>query len=105
IGAGGSTVGRRLDQAAERFGSHAAIVDHHGGTTLNYRTLADRAKRLAHGLLTRVAPGETIAIAARNLLQWVEVFYGAAYAGVRLVHVNPSLRGDELRHILTKSRV
>ena len=73
--------------------------------TANYRQLAGRAARLAGALRTRLklAPGERVAIAARNSPAYVEMLYGIWHAGLAAVPANAKLHGAELGYILEQS--
>lgn len=69
-----------------------------------YAELLADAETCARWLLTRFRPGDHICLWAPNVPEWVIVQYGAALAGMVLVTANPSLRDEELAHVLTRSR-
>ena len=73
--------------------------------TANYRQLAERAARLAGALRTRLklAPGERVAVAAKNSPAYVEMLYGIWHAGLAAVPANAKLHGAELGYILEQS--
>jgi fatty-acyl-CoA synthase len=103
-----TTVGAVLRAAAERAPDHPALVEGIADPARRrwtYGELLASAERVARALLTRVAPGERVAIWAANSPEWVLVEYGAGLAGVVLVTVNPALTVPEARYVLAQSRV
>ena len=72
---------------------------------LTYGGLALRAARLAGGLRDglRLAPGERVAIIARNSPEYVEILYGAWWAGLGVVPANAKLHGAEIAYVLEQS--
>jgi long-chain acyl-CoA synthetase len=71
----------------------------------NYGQLAGRAARLAGALRERLglAPGERVAIAAKNSHRYLELLYGIWHAGLAAVPANAKLHGAELGFILEHS--
>jgi len=67
--------------------------------------LAERAARLAGALRERfrLAPGERVAIAAKNSHHYLELLYGIWHAGLAAVPANAKLHGAELGYILEHS--
>ena len=100
-------IGTALLRAADRYGQQIALVDgaldvdNHRSWT--FEALASDAKRVAHALSERFAPGDHIALWAANCPAWVLIELGAAFAGIVLVPVNPAFLGRELDHVLRKS--
>jgi long-chain acyl-CoA synthetase len=72
---------------------------------LDYGTLAARAARLAGALRTscRLAPGDRVAIVARNCVAYLEALYGIWHAGLAAVPINAKLHGAEIGYILEHS--
>src|SRR6476646_9731488 len=70
-----------------------------------YRQLAARAARLAGALRTRLklAPGDRVAIVAKNSPAYLELLYGIWHAGLAAVPANAKLHGAELGYILDHS--
>jgi long-chain acyl-CoA synthetase len=70
-----------------------------------YAALAERAARLAGALRERfrLAPGERVAIVARNCVEYLEILYGVWHAGLAAVPANAKLHGAELGFILGHS--
>ena len=81
----------------------AAFVDEHG--TLPYSTLADRAQRLAAGLVAQgVRREERVLLLMLDSTDWPVSFLGALYAGVVPVAVNTLLTADDIAYMLEHSR-
>ncbi len=74
-------------------------------TVLTYAQLAGRAARLAGALRTRLClrPGDRVAVAAKNLPDYVALLYGIWHAGLAAVPANAKLHGRELGYILEHS--
>jgi long-chain acyl-CoA synthetase len=72
--------------------------------TRTYRALAERAARLAGALRGfGLDPGDRVAIAAKNSVEYLEVLYGVWHAGLAAVPANAKLHGAELGFILEHS--
>ena len=71
---------------------------------LDYGALAARAARLA-GVLRGfgLAPGDRVAIASKNCVEYVEMMFGIWHAGLAAVPANAKLHGRELGYILEHS--
>jgi long-chain acyl-CoA synthetase len=71
----------------------------------SYGDLAARAARLAGALREkmRVAPGDRVAIVAKNSHHYLELLYGIWHAGLAAVPANAKLHGAELGYILEHS--
>ncbi|HEY1475757.1 MAG TPA: AMP-binding protein [Pseudolabrys sp.] len=87
--------------------SHPALPAAAKGTRVvaSYGELASRAARLAGALRERcgLAPGERVAIAAKNSPAYLELLYGIWHAGLAAVPANAKLHGAELGYILEHS--
>jgi long-chain acyl-CoA synthetase len=70
-----------------------------------YGDLAARAAKLAGGLRERLglAVGDRVAIAAKNMPDYIALFYGIWHAGLAAVPANAKLHGAELGYILEQS--
>lgn len=67
----------------------------------DYRGLAERAARIGQGLRRLgLAPGDRIAIFMHNCPEYLEVLYGAWYAGLAVVPINAKLHPREVEYIL-----
>ncbi|HXF89844.1 MAG TPA: AMP-binding protein [Xanthobacteraceae bacterium] len=84
------------DRAALGFGTRVLRT---------YGAAAARAARLACALRERwrLAPGDRVAIAAKNCPDYLEVLYGIWHAGLAAVPANAKLHGKELAYILAHS--
>jgi long-chain acyl-CoA synthetase len=93
-----------LERAGKSHGDRPAIGYgrrvHH-----TYAELASRAARLAGGLRAqyRLAPGDRVAIIAKNAPEYVELMFGIWHAGLAAVPVNAKLHGRECGFILEHS--
>ncbi|MCC7348020.1 MAG: AMP-binding protein [Variibacter sp.] len=70
-----------------------------------YAQLAERAARLAGALRTtlRLAPGDRVAIVAKNSADYLDLMYGIWHAGLAAVPANARLHGLEHAYILEHS--
>ena len=70
----------------------------------DYGVLAERAARLAGALRGfGLAPGDRVAIVAKNCVEYVELMFGIWHAGLAAVPANAKLHGKELGYILEHS--
>jgi fatty-acyl-CoA synthase len=84
-----------------RHGDRVAMIDERG--ELSYRALDDRTNALAnawraHGLKA----GEGVAILARNHRGFLEAVFAAAKCGARIVLLNTSFAGPQIREVATR---
>jgi long-chain acyl-CoA synthetase len=72
----------------------------------NYEELAGRAARLATALRERfrLRPGDRVAVAAQNSIDYLDVLYATWHAGLVAVPANAKLHGAELGYILEHSQ-
>lgn len=70
-----------------------------------WRELAAHVRAIAYNLLhvRRLLPGSCIGIAMSNAPEFWEVLFGAWYAGMIAVPINPKLHGREMEFILSHS--
>jgi long-chain acyl-CoA synthetase len=93
-----------LYRAGLSHGERPAVA--HGGRTIRtYGELAERVARLAGALRTRLglAPGDRVALVARNAPEYIELKYAIWHAGLAAVPANARLHGRELGYILEQS--
>ncbi|MCF8477394.1 MAG: AMP-binding protein [Pseudolabrys sp.] len=87
--------------------SHATMPAAASGTrvAMTYGELAGRAARLAGALRDRfkLAPGERVAVVAKNCPDYLALLYGIWHAGCAAVPANAKLHGAELGYILEHS--
>ena len=97
------TTPRLVRAAAERFGDAAAIED--GGRTLSFTELAAEVERAAAAFIASgIEPGDSVAIWAPNIWEWVVAALGLQSAGAALVPLNTRYKGKEAAWILTRSK-
>src|SRR6478735_6462120 len=103
------TVGGLLDEAAERWPDQEAIVfssyeDMGISARWTYAELRARARRAGRALIASgIEPGERFGIWATNVPEWLELQFGAAYAGAVIVPMNPLYRTSEVEFVLRQS--
>lgn len=96
-----------LRAAAERVPDkvflHATSADG-APVAVTFTDLEERSRQVASGLLRRgVRHGDRIAVAAPNLVEWLELFFGATRIGAVIVTLNVRYREAELGPMLTRS--
>ena len=110
-GIGALTLGGFLDEVAERFGPHEALVFDdplRDGATVRwtYADLHAEAERLGRALLAiGVAPGEAVGILMGNRPEAVAAIFGAALAGAVAVPMSTFAPLPELAYMLEQSEV
>ena len=83
---------------ARRYPDKCALVD--ADRSLTWSQVDERAGRLAAFLAGRgLAPGDRVMVIARNCLEWPEISFGLAKAGLIAVPVNIRLAPDEVAHV------
>src|SRR3954454_23001242 len=99
----GDTIGRSLDQAAQRWGDREALVSPSHGVRWTWTELAARVDALAAGFVALgLERGERIGIWSLNRPEWTLTQFAAAKAGLILVTINPAYRLSELEFALHK---
>ena len=107
----GLTCGQLLDEAASAWPEREALVysayEPEGiDVRWSYAELRERARSTACALLGLGArPGERVALWATNLPEWFLVQFGAAYAGLVLVPLNPLYTRAEVAYVLRRAEV
>src|SRR6202045_3389028 len=83
---------------ARRYPNKRALVD--AERALTWSQVDERARRLAGYLIGRgLAPGGAVVGIARNCLEWAEISFGLAKAGLIALPVNIRLAPDEVAHV------
>ena len=96
------TLGRILDEAAERAPEQAAVV--FKGRRLTYGALRERADRLARGLLALgLGPGDHVVVWMPNCPEWNVVNFAVARIGAVTVTCNSRYRAWEVEYLLAHS--
>ncbi|MGR8948353.1 MAG: AMP-binding protein [Gammaproteobacteria bacterium] len=97
------TIGQALDDAAERWGDHEALVVRHQSIRWHFEQLRQAADAVAAGLVALgFERGDRIGIWSPNNVEWVITQFATAKAGLVLVNVNPAYRIGELEYALNK---
>ncbi|MBL0224416.1 MAG: AMP-binding protein [Geobacteraceae bacterium] len=98
------TVGKLLDDIAERYPANEALVYHERGLRYTYREFNEVCRKVAKGLLKLgVRKGDNVSIWAYNVPEWVVLQFATAKIGAILVTVNTSYKSAELEYILNQS--
>ncbi|WP_428940184.1 AMP-binding protein [Fontivita pretiosa] len=101
-----TTLGRMLDQTAERFGDTTAII--YNDRTWTYAELRAEANRLAGGLSRLgVRRNDRVILALPNCPEYVISFFAIQKLGAVVVNAGPLMGLDDLQHLiaLTSPRV
>jgi acyl-CoA synthetase (AMP-forming)/AMP-acid ligase II len=100
----GDNVGSHLAKRAELNPGLEALVDLAADRRFTYAELDRRANRVARALTAQgLGPGDRVAVLLPNGHQFVEIFYGAARAGLVVVPLNWRLVASELDFMLRDS--
>jgi long-chain acyl-CoA synthetase len=96
-------VGSVVSRAARMYGQYAAIEC--DGKTMTFADVNGNANRVANALRARgYAAGTRIAMMLRNQIEFPEVDFGIAKAGLVSVQINPMLGSSDVRAILEDSQ-
>lgn len=83
---------------ARRYPDKRALVD--ADRVHTWAQVDERARRLAGFLAERgLEPGDRVMVIARNCIEWPEISFGLAKAGLIAVPVNIRLAPDEVAHV------
>ncbi|MBP7334864.1 AMP-binding protein [Niveispirillum sp.] len=97
------TIGQALENAARTWGGRDALVVPGQGVRWTWAGLAERADRLAAGLLALgLEPGDRVGIWSPNRAEWTLTQFATARAGLVLVTINPAYQAAELDYALNK---
>ncbi|HEV7754736.1 MAG TPA: AMP-binding protein, partial [Mycobacteriales bacterium] len=100
--AGGRNLADLVRDAAARDRAARALVFR--GTTLTWGELDDRVDEAAAALRDLgLTPGDRVALALGNGLDFPVLYFGALRAGLVALPVNPAYTGRELAHLLSDS--
>ena len=106
----GLTCGELLDEAQQRWPDRDALIYcayEPGGPTLrwSFTELRERARNVGRALLAAgLHHGDRAGLWATNVPEWLLLQFGAAYAGVVLVPLNPLYRASEVAFVLVRAR-
>ena len=99
-----TNIGSLLTNRAERNPDREAYVDSQSGIRVTFRDLNLRCNRVANSLIELgVKPGDRVAVALMNSVEFLEAYFAIAKIGGILVPLNWRLVADELQFILQDS--
>jgi fatty-acyl-CoA synthase len=91
-------LGGAISAAAIRHGDQTAVIDELGDLT--YRELDARVNAIANAWIEEgLEAGDGVAILARNHRGFVEAFFAAAKCGARIILLNTSFSGPQIREV------
>jgi fatty-acyl-CoA synthase len=94
-------IGGTVAAGAIRHGDRAAMIDERG--ELSYREFDERTNALANAWRNAgFKAGEGVAILARNHRGFLEAVFAAAKCGARIVLLNTSFAGPQIREVATR---
>ncbi len=89
---------------AYRHGGKRALVDAATGRQLSYAELADTVRQVSAGLCARgIRPGDVLALATPNCLEFVVTWFAATSAGAVVTTVNPLCTEEEISRQLRQT--
>jgi long-chain acyl-CoA synthetase len=95
-----TTIGRILDQSADRFGDATAVV--YGATRWTYSELLAQVNRTAGGLASLgVRRGDRVLLALPNCPEMVTTFLAVQKLAAVVVNVGPLMGADDLTTVMT----
>ncbi|KAF7264300.1 hypothetical protein GWI33_000341, partial [Rhynchophorus ferrugineus] len=97
------TIGRLLEETADKFGDRLAIVARGQNQRLTFHEVLHQADKLAAGLRQiGLVPGDRVGIWAPNLLEWYLTYMACGRGGYVLVNINPAYQPLELEYCVNK---
>lgn len=98
------TVGDLLDQMAERYPDHDAVLYTDRPFRKSYSEFRDICNKVARGLMTLgIKKGDHVAIWATNYPEWLITMFATAKIGAVLVTVNTNYKIFEAEYLLRQS--
>lgn len=95
-----TTLGRVLEQSADRFADASAVV--YGTTRWTYRELLSQVNRMAGGLASLgVRRGDRVLFALPNCPEFVTAFLAVQKLGAMVVNVGPLMGSDDLATVMS----
>ncbi|MCW3064223.1 MAG: hypothetical protein JWN32_1395 [Solirubrobacterales bacterium] len=96
------TIAEQLERTAREHGERDALV--FGEERLSWAETREASRRLARALMAAgVRHGDHVAVWVPNRIEWVELWFAAAYIGAVIVPVNTRYKTEEVRYILAQS--
>jgi fatty-acyl-CoA synthase len=98
------TLGRLIDETADRNPDGEALVYVDRNYRLTWRQVREQTDRLARGLMAMgVQKGEKVAVWATNVPDWFLLMFATAKIGAILLTINTQYRRTELAYVLGQS--
>ena len=89
-----------IEDSRHNHPERVALVQ--GDRHLTYREVGEQARRLAYHLTERgIGPGDRVAVACPNLVDFPITYYSILKAGAVVVPMNVLMKADEIRSYLT----
>ncbi len=96
-------VARSLENSAYFFPDRIAVSE--GDTKTTYAQLNERANRIATSLVgLGIKPGDHIALAYPNSMDWIAFYFGTLKAGAVAVTLSTALFGEELKTLINHAK-
>ena len=100
------TFGGILDKYAAETPDHDFIVYPDRDLRFTYRDFNDRVNALARGLLSiGVTKGSKVGVWAKNVPDWLTIFFATARVGAILVTVNTNYKSSEVEYIMENADI
>jgi fatty-acyl-CoA synthase len=98
----GLTLGRLVDEAAERWGDSEALCFE--GRRWTFAQFRDETDRVARGLIAAgIAPGEHVSLWLNNCPEYLFTLFAVAKIGAVLVPINTRFRTRDVAYVVTQS--
>ncbi|MDE8563804.1 AMP-binding protein [Anoxybacillus rupiensis] len=98
------TVGKLLEEKANAYPEHEAVVYADRGLRMTYRQFDEYCRLVARGFMKLgIETGENVAIWATNTPEWLACQFATGKMGAVLVTVNTNYRTAELEYLLKQS--
>ncbi|MCF6232260.1 MAG: AMP-binding protein [Rhodobacteraceae bacterium] len=95
------TIGQAIEDAADEWPEHDALIVHHQGIRWTYEELLAKVDAFAAGLIhLGLKPGDRVGVWSPNNAEWVVAQFATARAGLIQVNINPAYRLRELEYAL-----
>lgn len=96
-----ATLGQLLEKWANEMPDHDFLVYPDRGLRLSYREFNERVDNMAKGFVQLgVEKGSKIGVWAKNVPDWLTIFFAAAKIGAVLVTVNTNYKSSEVEYIM-----
>ncbi|HRV44852.1 MAG TPA: AMP-binding protein [Smithellaceae bacterium] len=98
------TMGNVIQETADRFPDHPALIAPQFQVRINYRELYEQCRKTARGLMAMgVRRGDHVSVWTTNVPEWVYLQFALGMVGGILVTINTNYQSHELEYILKQS--